>query len=568
MGTHSVFKKVVMAFILAMVTLVFVGCKNDNITVVVKGYDGALLANAKVSVDDKSQVTNNEGVAKLSVSVPANESSKKSRDVVVKVSQKGFVNQSVVVKVVSNSANAQVTLQPVKQVIEISAIEQAQTIVGETLGAKVTLPANALVKPNGQLASGAVTMNLTPWDVKSSELRAMLGNGQALDGQNKRVTLISAGMMSVDFYDAAGNHLQLGSNASANIEMDLTQESVNKQSLTVGSTIPLWHFDEARGLWIEEGVGTVIASASSPTGMALSATVKHFSTWNWDLKFNNAGSVNVKCQMADGTATECSVVADVTLLDGSHFTNAGYIPATGLTVINMPSEGSISWTGSTTDGYIGTQSSGMSGNVIITLAPPKTKNLVKCEVNGAAVPCKVTLDHPTDDDLNFTLPAEGATIATSINNVTTLSWAGRSNNVVEDGKIVYYTGNIVAGISGAVTINLNNRIEIGTAARAVRIKCLNDVNTTVANCDIRVYNWSQEAPMLGEYTNIPVGSEVVFNIPNGVDINDTIAFTAANSTTQNDYYGESASKYIRYNELIDNQLIELLLGYRDWVQVQ
>lgn len=558
MGTHSVFKKVVMAFILAMVTLVFVGCKNDNITVVVKGYDGALLANAKVSVDDKSQVTNNEGVAKLSVSVPANESSKKSRDVVVKVSQKGFVNQSVVVKVVSNSANAQVTLQPVKQVIEISAIEQAQTIVGETLGAKVTLPANALVKPNGQLASGAVTMNLTPWDVKSSELRAMLGNGQALDGQNKRVTLISAGMMSVDFYDAAGNHLQLGSNASANIEMDLTQESVNNQSLTVGSTIPLWHFDEARGLWIEEGVGTVIASSSSPTGMALSATVKHFSTWNWDFKFNNAGSVNVKCQMADGTATECSVVADVTLEDGSHFTKENTVPATGLTVINMPSEGSISWIASTVGGLIGTQSSGMNGNVTITLAPPKTKNLVKCEVNGAAVPCKVTLDHPTEDDLTFTLPSEGATIATSINNVTTLSWAGRSNNIIENGKVVYYTGSIVAGITGTVSINLNNRVEVGSIARSIRLKCLNGVDSTATSCTISVYNWSQGENLVKSYDNVAIGEEVIFTIPSDTDVDATLGFQANGYSLNSDRY-ENDYKNLQYNQLIDNQLIELIL---------
>ena len=50
----------------------------------------------------------------------------------------------------------------------------------------------------------------------------------------------------------------------------------------VDDVIPLWSVDETTGLWIEEGAGTVVASADSPTGLALRAEVAHFSWWNAD----------------------------------------------------------------------------------------------------------------------------------------------------------------------------------------------------------------------------------------------------------------------------------------------
>ena len=532
----KILKNGFVALMLAIMTLTFAGCNNDTLTVVVKGQDGAALNGVTVNVGTKSGVTNKDGVA--TISVPA------TKKAVVRVSQKGFVNQSVVVTTTSKTPKVQITLQPVKEVISIQNIEQAQTIKGKDLGAQITLPAHAFVKTNGQAAEGNVTLNLTPWDIDGNDLSAMLGNGQALDAQKKRVELISAGMMTIDFYDAAGNHLQLDKNVTAQIQMDLTHTSINNQALSVGSVIPLWHFDENQGLWLEEGTGVVVESATSPVGLAVLANVKHFSTWNWDFKFDNPGSVDVKCELADGNATECNVIADVTLDDGSHFTKSNTLPVGGLHVINMPSSGSITWKGSTTDGLLGTTTSGTTGAVVITMAAPKTKNFVQCMINGVASACTATLENT----LSFAIPTAGATINTMLDN-SSLSWNGQSGDIIENGKIVYYKGDTVSNTTGAVTLNLNTRVEKGSIAHTILVGCVNGPDTNATSCDISIYDHRENR--LGEFTNVPVGSHVAVAIPDGMNPDDNIYIKGSANGLG---YG---SMNLRYGDLINGQLINI-----------
>lgn len=550
MQIHLVMKHIMRIIMFVVIAIVVAGCNYNTYKVIVKGQDGALLKNATVNIGDTTGKTDQNGLVTLNVLAT------KEKEVVVSISEKGFVDQVVVAKSNTKFSTVQVMLQPVKEVISIENIDRAQTINGETLGAKIILQANALVKPNGQLAEGNVTLNLTPWDIQSGELRAMPGNGQAIDSRNRRIELISAGMMSIDFYNSQGERLQLAQNTTAEIQMNLTQTSINNQALSVGDTIPLWHFDETRGLWVQEGVGTVIASDTSSTGMALSATVKHFSTWNWDFKFENAGSVDVKCQLADGTAVECSVVAQVTLDDGSHFTKSNEIPVEGLHVINMPSSGSITWMGSTLTGLIATTTSGTTGNVIIVMAAPTTKNFIQCDINGTAVACKAILGNPSGTDLIFSIPAEGAKIVTAIENVTSLSWMGTSNKMIENNQIVYYTGNVVSNTSDSVSLHLNTKVEVGTAVNAVKLTCVNTTLSNVSSCNITVSGKREET--VAEFTNVPIGGYAVFEIPAGIDPEDNFYINANARDENNEYlYGY---QYLQYQNISNGQLIQIELS--------
>ncbi|WP_428737353.1 astroprincin family protein [Sulfurimonas sp.] len=583
MGIKSITKGMIHILLSAFVMLMITGCNSDTVTVVVKGHDGALLKGASVTIGEESGVTDEMGVAVLEIASKQEEKGKHKHDqhkkhkkgkhkcqedtqtqdeIVVRVTEDGFVNQSIVTEL-SGDTTVLIVMQPVKETLYISNIENEQVIQGSYLGAQITLPANALVKPDGTAAEGNVTLELTPWDIQNSELNAMLGNGQALDADGNLVELISAGMMSVSFYDEDGNYLQLDTNKTADIQMDLPLTSINNQALTIGSTIPLWHFDETQGLWIEDGEGVVIA-ADTLSGLALSATVSHFSTWNWDFKFENAGSVDISCELADGTATECAVVANVTLDDGSHLTKSKTIPAGGLTVINMPSSGSIVWNASTITGLIGTQTSGTTGNVVIVLSEPTTQNFVQCDVNGTAVACDVTLSNPSDDDLTFSIPASGSTIATAIEGVSTLSWSGQSKTLREDDKFVYYTGSADSNLSEDVAIHLTTRVEVGTAAHSVILKCTNPNSYPIDKCNISVSIWSKEEYTL--YENISIGSSVVYTIPTDIEMDDYLYFQAygqdGNNTDNYEYYGGNSyydSQNFQYADLVNNQLIELEL---------
>ena len=311
----------------------------------------------------------------------------------------------------------------------------------------------------------------------------------------------------------------------------------------------MWHFDEKLGLWLEEGTGTVVESETSPVGLAVQANVKHFSTWNWDFKFQNAGSVTVKCELADGNATECNVIADVTLDDGSHFTKSNTVPAAGLTVINMPSTGSIVWKGSTTGGLLGTATSGTTGAVVIKMKTPKTQNFVQRTINSVASACTATLE----STLTYAIPASGATVVTSLD-TTSLSWSARSDDLIENGKIVYYTGNAVSNATGAVILNLNTRVEKATAAHTILVGCINDNETKATSCNLTITRKYEE--VIGTYLAVPIGSHVAITLPNETYADTPIGINAHQNEAGQQISGHTS---FHYGDLTDGQLINVQL---------
>ena len=417
-----------------------------NVSALILSSNSNALAAAEIVIAGQTFKTDGFGKAAFTVQIP-----KSATHVVVAVKKDGFISQSLRIEA-GQLEQLSASLLNVKQTVSIAKIEEAQVIQSVYQNAQITIPENAFVLPNGQPATGAVTVAFTPWDITAADLNAMPANGVARDAQGNIVNLISAGMITATFTNAAGQKLQLAAGKTADIQMDLPVASINNQKLLVGSSIPMWHFDEAKGLWIEEGVGQVVASLSSTTGLAVHATVSHFSTWNWDFKFENAGSVFVQCQSAS-VAVPCHITAKVKLKDGSALTKVNSISAQGTTIINMPSEGSIDWSAKDITGtLIGEKTSGTSGNVIIDLGAPTTKNFVKCELaNGTAVACSGKLNGGID----FSLPKEGGNILTGLQNVTQLNWDATSAPYETLSSVYQYKGNQISGLTGDVKIILS-----------------------------------------------------------------------------------------------------------------
>ena len=417
-----------------------------NVSALILSSNSNALAAAEIVIAGQTFKTDGFGKAAFTVQIP-----KSATHVVVAVKKDGFISQSLQIET-GQLEQLSANLLNVKQTVSIAKIEEAQVIQSVYQNAQITIPENAFVLPNGQPATGAVTIAFTPWNIAGSDLNAMPANGVARDAQGNIVNLISAGMITATFTNAAGQKLQLAAGKTADIQMDLPVASINNQKLLVGSSIPMWHFDEAKGLWIEEGVGQVVASLSSATGLAVHATVSHFSTWNWDFKFENAGSVFVQCQSAS-VAVPCHLTAKVKLKDGSALTKVNSISAQGTTIINMPSEGSIDWTAKDITGtLIGEKTSGTSGNVIIDLGAPTTKHFVKCELaNGTAVACSGKLNGGID----FSLSKEGGNILTGLQNVTQLNWEATSAPYETLSSVYQYKGNQISGLTGDVKIILS-----------------------------------------------------------------------------------------------------------------
>ncbi|MEJ5139304.1 MULTISPECIES: PKD domain-containing protein [Acinetobacter] len=482
---------------------------NREVLVSAQTVDGASIPNTNITIQGQSVKTDQNGHATLKLILPQN-----TQKVVAKFEKQGFITQSIVYDV-ANLKAISANLLAIKQIVPVSEISDAQVIQSLNLGARISIPANAFVKADGSLATGAVTVEFTPWDITNRDLNAMPANGVARDAQGNIVDLISAGMITATFKDAGGQKLQLAAGKTADLQMNLPIKSINNQQMKVGTQIPMWYFDQVSGLWIEEGVGQVMLSNQSPTGLAVHATVKHFSTWNWDFKFVNAGSVFVQCQ-SNGEGIPCNVTARISLNDGSSLTKSNSIPKEGLTVVNMPSSGSIHWTAKDlTDTMLGEKTSTTSGNVIIDLGKSATDHFVKCALpNGTFVACFGKIN----DQLDFSISQDGGRFLTGIKDPDgQLDWSAQTALIFESNQWVRYNGQQTSGLTGNVNIILADRevVYVSNQGLSFPIVCTSLIEDPLNGTTEPNGNWEVVPELIGKSCNIEI---TVYNIDGSNEI--------------------------------------------------
>lgn len=546
---------------------------------------GVNLAGAQVKVGTATAISDAQGVATL-------DAAPVGQDQVITVTKAGYVAQSLRSAIAAGAQDQQllVLLLPEKDTLNITDIAAAQTINSNYLGASVTLPANALVNAaTGAPATGAATLKLTPWDITGIDLQAMPGNGRAVDATGAVVDLISAGMMTVDFFDAAGNKLQVAQGKTADIQMNLPvgTTGIGGNPIAAGTTIPLWHFDEARGLWVAEGVGTVVATS---TGLAVTGTVSHFSTWNWDYVTatpsggsGSAGStvppdattLTLSCVDPGGVLKACSVTARITYTDGSVRSWSTSLSAAVTTIRNIPGNPTMEWSATTVDGLKGSATSGTTGNVVIQLVAPNVNNFVRCVApNSIATPCMVTRTAPlADGSVNTAttyIPSEGANIRAQLDTVGPLTWTASTGFAASgSGTWTKYNGTASSGISGDVTINLE--AEVVSTGKTIRLSCLPNTasgefgSVPLSSCSIQVFVYDADGSYVDTITvasglNGPVavslpaladGAQIVIDAT-GTSALPAVGFLAG-------YFNSNLGN------LAENQLIEIQLDVRPLV---
>jgi hypothetical protein len=148
-------------------------------------------------------------------------------------------------------------------------------------GAKVTLPANGIVKAAGGAAhSGTVNVYAAYIDPTASDIAERVPGSFMADDQNgSRVMLASYGMMAVELESTSGEKLQIKSGSKAT----LTTPIPSSIQSSAPATIPLWYVDETTGVWKEQGSAT-------KQGSNYVGDVSHFSFWNCDI---NIPSINL-----------------------------------------------------------------------------------------------------------------------------------------------------------------------------------------------------------------------------------------------------------------------------------
>lgn len=184
----------------------------------------------------------------------------------------------------------------------------------------VTLPANGFVTESGAEYSGTVnaaSVYLDPDDALF--INQMPGDLSAVRTDESEAQLISYGMVAVELTDGSGKKLQLAPGQKATVKFPIPDKF---NSGTRPSSIPLWSFDEATGLWVEEGTATL-------SGDLYVGEVSHFSWHNLDYPERRA-TLKVKVVDNNGGAI-AGVLVD---FDGQR---SGYTNNEGVATCVVPS---------------------------------------------------------------------------------------------------------------------------------------------------------------------------------------------------------------------------------------
>jgi hypothetical protein len=131
----------------------------------------------------------------------------------------------------------------------------------------VQLTENSFSDASGTPYTGNVNAEMFVID-PSMDIDLMPGEMVTVDSNNNEVPIESFGAITVTFTDDDSNPLQLSANKTADIRIPAS-------GTNPPATIPLYHYDNVAGVWVEEG------SATLENGFYV-GQVSHFTTWNAD----------------------------------------------------------------------------------------------------------------------------------------------------------------------------------------------------------------------------------------------------------------------------------------------
>jgi len=151
------------------------------------------------------------------------------------------------------------------------------TVDGGTItangNASIEFANNTVADKDGKEYTGKVNVYAHWYDPSSADLvSTMPGDLRAVNQDQEFQQLGTYGMMAVELEDEAGNELNLKEGNTAIINFPVTTD-------LAPSSIPLWHYDEESGYWLEDGSAQLV-------GGNYVGEVSHFSFWNCDVPEN------------------------------------------------------------------------------------------------------------------------------------------------------------------------------------------------------------------------------------------------------------------------------------------
>ncbi|MEO6252198.1 MAG: carboxypeptidase-like regulatory domain-containing protein [Ferruginibacter sp.] len=203
----------------------------------------------------------------------------------------------------------------------------AGTVNGTTGGAvtllnglSITLPANAVMNATTNAAyTGTVNVSAYWIDPTAADLFSkMPGDLRGLNTDGNLQLLTTYGMTAIELTGSGGELLQIVTGKKAMLSLPIPSSI----SSSAPASIPLWYFDEVKGLWKQEG-------AAIKTGNNYVGEVSHFSFWNCDLPEYfvelSATIVNNSNQPIPYAVVKISVIGNPANFRYGYTNSAGYV---------------------------------------------------------------------------------------------------------------------------------------------------------------------------------------------------------------------------------------------------
>jgi hypothetical protein len=257
-------------------------CLGDptNMCIVVSGFilgNGSALDSASVKIGLNSVSTQSDGAGEFSANAGPLEmaNDRTGRFFPVAVTMPDFSSGNAKVRYVAGQLSYSVTVN-LQQVSD--RIDEDDDVTQGVMLLKDGATVGSLTIPSSSLPQGVTGVNgaITYLDPESDDMLSMPGDLLALPvGANPNdapVALETFGMMEFDLKDQNGNPVTA---LAGSAEVCMRAPA----GLSFGDTVPLWYYDEAQGLWIEEGQGTV---EDRDAMLQICGDVSHFSWWNYD----------------------------------------------------------------------------------------------------------------------------------------------------------------------------------------------------------------------------------------------------------------------------------------------
>ena len=198
-------------------------------------------------------------------------------------------------------------------------------------GATVQIPGNAMViKSSGASYSGSVQVAahwFNPATMEQTQA-TMPGDLRGIDTAGHITLLTTYGMLGVLLTGDAGEELQLAPGNNAVIQMPIP----TSLAANAPNKAPLWHFDEQKGIWMEESVA--VKSGNMYTG-----TVSHFSFWNVDIPNS---TVSFSAQILDDNLNPLPNIAVSIAINGvPNSVRTDYTDDNGVIIGQIPANSSL-----------------------------------------------------------------------------------------------------------------------------------------------------------------------------------------------------------------------------------